>query len=83
LPEVSEPTKPWQQTANTSSFSNPTPAMLQIMSKMKQKASTPAARRSGMCRARPPVQTPREVHVTVPGDRLLRSRVRDARLLCR
>jgi hypothetical protein len=71
LLEVSEPTKPWQQTADTSSFCNPTPAMLEIMSKKRQKASTSAARRGGMCRARPPVQPPREVHVTMPGDRLL------------
>jgi vaccinia related kinase len=56
LLEVSEPTKPWQQTAETSAFSNPTPAMLEIMSKTREKASTPAARRGGMCRARLPVQ---------------------------
>jgi hypothetical protein len=42
LPEVPEPAKPWQQTADTSSFSNPTPAMLEIISRMRQKASTPA-----------------------------------------
>jgi hypothetical protein len=41
LPEVPEPAKPWKQTADTS-FSNPTPAMLEIISKMRQKASTPA-----------------------------------------
>jgi hypothetical protein len=28
LIEVFEPTKPWQQTPDTSSFSNPTPSML-------------------------------------------------------
>jgi hypothetical protein len=66
--EVSEPTKPWQQTAGTPSFSNPTRAMLEIMSKMRQKASTPA-RQGAMCRARPPVQLPNEVHVTMSGDR--------------
>ncbi|PNF16481.1 Serine/threonine-protein kinase VRK1 [Cryptotermes secundus] len=44
--EVSEPTKPSQLTAVTSSFSNPTRAMLKIMSKTRQKASTPAAHRS-------------------------------------
>lgn len=42
LPEVPEPATPGKQTADTSSFSNPTPAMLEIMSKMRQKASTPA-----------------------------------------
>jgi hypothetical protein len=67
LPEVSEPTKPWQQTADTSSFSNPTPAMLEIMLKTRQKELTPAARWSGMRKARSPVQPPREVHVTMPG----------------
>jgi hypothetical protein len=69
LLEVSESTKPWQQTADTSSLSNPTPAMLEIMSKTRQKASTPAARRGGICRARPPVQSPMEVDITMPGDR--------------
>jgi hypothetical protein len=44
LPEVSERTKHWQQTADTSLFSNPTPAMLEIMLKMRQKASTSAAK---------------------------------------
>lgn len=42
LPEMPEPTNPGKQTADTSSFSNPTPAMLEIISKMRQKASTPA-----------------------------------------
>lgn len=42
LPEVPEPTPPRKLTADTSSFSNPTPAMLEIISKMRQKASTPA-----------------------------------------
>jgi vaccinia related kinase len=65
---VSEPTKPWQQTADTSSFSNPTPAMLDIMSKKRQKASTAATRRDGMCRARTPVQPPREEQVMMPGE---------------
>jgi hypothetical protein len=37
-----------QQTAGTSTFSNPKPAMLEIMSKMRQKASTPAAYRGEM-----------------------------------
>jgi hypothetical protein len=60
---VSEPTKPWQQTANTSSYSNPTPAMLEIMSKMRQNVSTPGARRD-----RTSVKPPREVHVRVSGD---------------
>jgi vaccinia related kinase len=41
LPEVSERTKHWQQTADTSSlFSNPTPAMLEIMLKMREKKSS-------------------------------------------
>ncbi|PNF16722.1 hypothetical protein B7P43_G00858 [Cryptotermes secundus] len=66
---VSEPTKLWQRTAATSSCSNPTPAMLEIMSKMRQKASTPADRRDGMCRSRTSAQPPREVHVTMRGDR--------------
>lgn len=41
LPEVQEPIKPRQQVADTS-LSNPTPVMLEIMSRMRQKASTPA-----------------------------------------
>jgi hypothetical protein len=41
LPEVSEPTKHRHQTVDTSS-SNPPPAMLEIMLKMRQKASTAA-----------------------------------------
>jgi hypothetical protein len=59
LPEVSEPTKRWQQRADTLSFSNPTLAMLEIMSKMRQKATTPA-HQGGMCRLRPLVQPPKE-----------------------
>jgi vaccinia related kinase len=43
---VSEPTNPWHQTADKS-LNNPTPAMLEIMSKMRQKQSTSAARRGG------------------------------------
>jgi hypothetical protein len=69
LPEVSEPTKPLQETADTPTFSNPTPAMLEIMSKMRQKASLLAARQGGMCRVGSSVQPPREVRVTMPGDR--------------
>jgi hypothetical protein len=42
LPEVPEPTKLQQQTADSFSFSNPTPAMLEVISRMRQKASTPA-----------------------------------------
>ena len=42
VPEVPEPTKPQQQTADSPSFSNPTPAMLEVISRMRQKASTPA-----------------------------------------
>jgi vaccinia related kinase len=76
LPEVSEPTKPWQQIA----FSNPTPAMLEIMLKTRQKASTPAARRSGMRKARSPVQPPREVHVTMPEDRWWRKQTKGREL---
>jgi hypothetical protein len=44
LPEVSERTKHLHQTADTSVFSNPTPAMLKILLKMKQKESTPTAK---------------------------------------
>jgi hypothetical protein len=47
LIEVSEPTKSGHQTADDSSLNNPTPAMLEIMSKMRQKPSTSAARRGG------------------------------------
>jgi vaccinia related kinase len=66
VPEVSEPTKPGQQTADTSSsFSNPTSAMLEIMSKMRQKSSTSAA---GIHRVRTPAQPPKEVHLTMAGD---------------
>jgi hypothetical protein len=74
--EVSEPTKAWQQTADASSTSNPTPAMLEIMSKTRQKASTPAACRGGMYRARPPVQPPREVDETMPSDRWWRKQTK-------
>jgi len=42
VPEVPESTKPQQQTADSSFFSNPTPAMLEVISRMRQKASTPA-----------------------------------------
>ena len=42
VPEVPEPTKPQQQTTDSSFFSNPTPAMLEVISRMRQKASTPA-----------------------------------------
>lgn len=42
LPEVPEAAKPQHQTADTSSFSNPTPAMLEIISRMRLKASIPA-----------------------------------------
>jgi hypothetical protein len=42
LPEVPEQTTPQHQTADTSPFSNPTPAMLEIISRMRQKTSTPA-----------------------------------------
>ncbi|XP_023717487.2 nucleosomal histone kinase 1 [Cryptotermes secundus] len=41
LPEVSERTKHWHQTADTSVFSNPTPAMLKILLKRRQKETTP------------------------------------------
>jgi vaccinia related kinase len=43
LTQVSKSIKHWQQEAKTSSFSKPTPAMSKILSKMKQKASTPTA----------------------------------------
>jgi hypothetical protein len=54
LPEVSEPTKHTQQIVDTSSLSNPTPAMLEIILKMRQKASTPSAKllNSAFIRAR-------------------------------
>jgi vaccinia related kinase len=58
-----------QQTAGTSTLSNPTPAMLEIMSKMRQKASTPAAYRGEMHWARSPVQPTREAHGTFSADR--------------
>jgi hypothetical protein len=41
-PEEPEPPKPWQQTTDSFSLSNPTPAMLEVISRMRQKASTPA-----------------------------------------
>jgi vaccinia related kinase len=72
LQKFTAPTKPWQQTADTSSICNPTPAMLEIMSKKRQKASTPAAHRGGMCRAREPVWPSKEVHIMIPGDCWLR-----------
>jgi hypothetical protein len=43
LPEVPEPPTLQHQTADTSLFSNPTPAMLEIISRMRQKVSTPAS----------------------------------------
>jgi hypothetical protein len=63
-----EPTISWQQTADTSSFSNPTPAMLDIMLKKRQKASSAAALRDGICSVITPVQPPSEKQVTMPGE---------------
>jgi hypothetical protein len=68
LPEVSEPSEPWQQSADTS-FSNPTSAVSEIKSKLSRNASTPAAYPGELCRATTPVQPRREVRVTVAADR--------------
>jgi hypothetical protein len=51
LPEVVERTKQWQQIADISLLSNPTPAMLEIMLKMRQKASAARLLNSALMRA--------------------------------
>jgi hypothetical protein len=56
LPEVSEPTKHWQEPADTPSFSNPTPVILEIMSKLRQMVSTSAAHRGEIRRSTTPTQ---------------------------
>jgi hypothetical protein len=68
LPEVTEPTKPWQQTSDTS-LSNRTTVIFEIKPKMRENASTPAVYRGNMRSARTPVQPSREAHGTTAGDR--------------
>jgi vaccinia related kinase len=67
LTQVSKSIKHLQQEAETSSFSNPTPAMLKIMSKMRQKASTPAAHRGKIRKGRRWVQAQRDEHIMKAG----------------
>jgi vaccinia related kinase len=66
LPHMSKPTK-HQQEVDTSSFNNPTPAMLSVMSKAKEKTSTPAACRGRKRKARRWVQAQRDVNKMLVG----------------
>ncbi|PNF39204.1 hypothetical protein B7P43_G01303 [Cryptotermes secundus] len=78
LPEMPEPTNPGKQTADTSSFSNPTPAMLEIISKMRQKASTPAItggkKVKSESRCSSPVESPYSYPITPAMELVIRRR---------
>ncbi|XP_069674134.1 serine/threonine-protein kinase VRK1-like isoform X2 [Periplaneta americana] len=77
LPEVQEPIKPRQQVADTS-LSNPTPVMLEIMSRMRQKASTPAnstgKKTKSESRCSSPVESPYSYPITPAMEQVIRRR---------
>ncbi|XP_021932623.1 serine/threonine-protein kinase VRK1-like isoform X3 [Zootermopsis nevadensis] len=78
LPEVPEAAKPQHQTADTSSFSNPTPAMLEIISRMRLKASIPAIaggkKVKSESRCSSPVDSPYSYPITYAMEQVIKRR---------